>query len=197
MFVPATFGAGAGIFILSRRPLLHVWSMIGRVAGNRGVTRIGAFSETLKKGGCVRMSEYIKTETCFVEKHLPELVKALEGLFGEGSVEVHSTPQRMYGYAGDLRETAAHVIVRRRHVNAYRGGSSSNDIGFMIEATGKLDIQLSKFDRNVLPDASFMVPLKREYNKLVVQKILKGGGFVGIKTDVQQNGRVVIRAARL
>ena len=141
------------------------------------------------------MSEYVKTETCFVKKHIKELVLSLEEIFGKGTVEVHEQAQHLYGYQGDRRETMANVIVRRVNVNKISGGAS-NDLGFVFKPDGKVELQLSAFDRTKLKENNFLVPLKTEYNKLIVQKSLKLGGFTGIKTEVK-NGKVVIRANKM
>jgi hypothetical protein len=57
-------------------------------------------------------------------------------------VEVHDTPQNLYGYQGDSRTDTAHVIVRRKYV-----GESSNDIGFLRNSEGVYEANISEFDR--------------------------------------------------
>ncbi len=183
---------GAGIFMFRLVRLSGAFAGMLVVAKSKAVIQIVAFSSAKMEGGA--MSEYVKTETCFIKKHLPELVQALEGIFGKGSVEVHKEAVPLRGYKGDIRSNLAHIIVRKAFVDTVSGGAS-NDIGFVINGD-RIDIELSAYDRRVLPTATFMTPLKKTYNKLVVQKTLRLGGFFGVKTE-EKNGRIVIRASRL
>ena len=60
--------------------------------------------------------------------------------FAESMIEVHDTPQNLYGYQDDKRAQKAHIIVRRKYV-----GSSSNDIGFE-NINGTFIAHISEFD---------------------------------------------------
>jgi hypothetical protein len=73
-------------------------------------------------------------------KEIDFLVKALADLQFK-TVEVHQTPQHLYGYQGDIRADTAEVIVRRRYISR-----SSNDIGFKRQNDGTFQAIISKFD---------------------------------------------------
>ena len=60
--------------------------------------------------------------------------------FSTTHIEVHDTPQSLYGYQGDKRAQKAHVIIRRRYI-----GSASNDVGFE-NVDGTFVAHISEFD---------------------------------------------------
>jgi hypothetical protein len=70
------------------------------------------------------------------------LVAALKRLGFDGKVEVHQTPQTLYGYQGDVRAQKAHIIIRREHVGSY-----ANDIGFERQPDGSYRAWISEFDQ--------------------------------------------------
>jgi len=85
------------------------------------------------------MSHFVNVKTQM--KNLEALVSALaRNGFSTSKVEVHDTPQNLYGYQGDVRAQKAHVIIRRRYI-----GSSSNDIGFE-NIDGTYVAHISEFD---------------------------------------------------
>lgn len=69
------------------------------------------------------------------------LVAALDRLGFEGKVEVHQTPQALFGYQGDVRAQKAHLIIRREHV-----GPAANDLGFEKQPDGKYRVWVSEYD---------------------------------------------------
>jgi hypothetical protein len=69
------------------------------------------------------------------------LVKALADM-GFNNVEVHGTPQHLYGYQGDVRPETAEVIIRRQNI-----GVGSNDIGFKRQEDGRFQAIISEYDR--------------------------------------------------
>jgi hypothetical protein len=79
----------------------------------------------------------IKTQIRDVES----LRKALADV-GFSTVEVHDTPQGLYGFEGNLRPETAEMIVRRKYI-----GSASNDIGFKRQVDGQFTAIISNYDR--------------------------------------------------
>ncbi len=88
------------------------------------------------------MSMYASIKTQFKDE--AALIAALmeTGNWTREQIEVHSEPQNLLGYRGDVREDTANIIVRRKHV-----GSASNDIGFRRTETGEFEAVISKYDR--------------------------------------------------
>ena len=89
------------------------------------------------------MSAYVVSD-CQI-KNREDLVRALEEVFGTGTVEVHDSPFNLMAYAGDKREDVANVVVRRRHV-----GGASNDVGFLQAEDGGWKAIVSKYDQGYL-----------------------------------------------
>jgi len=85
---------------------------------------------------------YCSIQTQF--KNTQALVEALAetGNWNVSQIEVHKTPQNLYGYKGDVREDVAHIIIRRAVV-----GGASNDIGFLKQEDGTYKAIISKYDR--------------------------------------------------
>jgi len=58
----------------------------------------------------------------------------LAGLIDMGipreDIEIYEEPSNLFGYVGDKRSEKANIIIRRKTVNKYISGGSSNDIGF-------------------------------------------------------------------
>ncbi len=72
------------------------------------------------------------------------LVAALVRLgFERQVIEVHRTPQTLYGYRGDARAQKAHVIIRRADV-----GPAANDLGFERQADGRFRVWVSEYDQS-------------------------------------------------
>src|SRR3974390_2375004 len=86
------------------------------------------------------MSHYSEVQIEFTDEGC--LVAALSHLGFEGKVEVHKTPQSLYGYQGDVRAQKAHLIIRREHV-----GRAANDLGFERQADGKYRVWVSEYDQ--------------------------------------------------
>ncbi|MEM3452118.1 MAG: DUF1257 domain-containing protein [Candidatus Hadarchaeum sp.] len=71
------------------------------------------------------------------------LVAALTRLgFRREIIEVHQTPQTLYGYQGDARPQKAHIIIRRKYV-----GRAANDLGFERQADGRYRVWVSEYDQ--------------------------------------------------
>jgi hypothetical protein len=103
------------------------------------------------------MSHYSEVEIELADEGC--LVAALGRLGFEGKVEVHKTPQALYGYQGDAREQKAHIIIRRQHV-----GQAANDLGFERQPDGKYRVWVSDYDVKYNKyDNAWMGRLKQAY----------------------------------
>lgn len=127
------------------------------------------------------MSHFLECQTLFRDRSC--LVEALEEVFGKGKVEVHEEAQNLYGYAGDVREQQAEVIIRRKHV-----GSASNDIGFVKEADGTYTAIISEYDRHKYND-EWMGTMKQKYAVAKMKKEYKRKGLV-VREEKRADGRV-------
>jgi Protein of unknown function (DUF1257) len=85
------------------------------------------------------MSHFTRLKTQI--KDTDSLTRALADV-GFTTIEVHSTPQPLYGYQGDIRSDAAEVIIRRCYI-----GALSNDIGFKRRSDGSFEAVISEYDR--------------------------------------------------
>lgn len=90
------------------------------------------------------MSQFLKYTTKI--KNVQDLCEVLKEycthLQGQDFIEVHETPQNLYGYHGDMRQEKAHIIIRRKYV-----GGASNDIGFVRNPDGTYSSIVSEYDR--------------------------------------------------
>jgi hypothetical protein len=128
------------------------------------------------------MSHYTKIQTCFKEQKY--LLAALKDM-GFSDVEVHDTPQTIYGYLGDERTDTAHVIVRRQHV-----GQSSNDIGFLRNTEGIFEASISEFDRDELKyDGEWLGKLSQRYAYHATLDQVKKQGFQ-VRQEKQDGGKI-------
>jgi hypothetical protein len=121
------------------------------------------------------------------------LKKALVDL-GFPTVEVHATPQHLYGYQGDVRPDTAEVIVRRRHV-----GFASNDLGFKRRADGAFDAVVSAYDRSGVSGFShaWLDRLSQRYAYHVALKKLAEQGFALAQEETSADGRVRLVLRRM
>jgi hypothetical protein len=77
----------------------------------------------------------------------------------KGKVEVHQTPQPLFGYQGDVRPQKAHIIIRREYV-----GQAANDLGFERQPDGRYRAWVSGYDVKYNKyDAAWMGRLKQAY----------------------------------
>ncbi len=121
------------------------------------------------------MSLYCQVETQF--KNQDALVAALmeTGKWTKEQVYVCAFAQKLIGYKGDLREEAAHIIIRRQNI-----GSMSNDMGFVKNPDGTYSAIISEFDKVKHNDA-WLKQLKGNY------------AFHAIRLQQEQRGRSVSR----
>jgi hypothetical protein len=82
----------------------------------------------------------------------------------KGKIEVHDTPQVMYGYDGELRPTTAELIIRRHDV-----GSGSNDLGFAKQKDGTYSAVISDYDRKRY-SAAWLQDLGNRVTALEIQR---------------------------
>lgn len=114
------------------------------------------------------MSHYTRVRTTLNDPLL--LAAALEKL-GLRPVEVHDTPQPLYGYQGDMRPERAEVVVRREHI-----GSASNDLGFARGADDTFQAIISSYDR-VRYDKRWLTELTRAYGHAAALKFAETHGY--------------------
>lgn len=121
------------------------------------------------------MSHYSKIQTEICDREA--LLKALQEM-GYGTIEVHSSPQHLYGYEGDRRPEQAEIIVRRKYISQL-----SNDIGFRRTSGGTYEALLSEYDEAMLgTDWLGRVVSKYAYN-VVVSK-MEAQGFTLSEKEV-------------
>jgi hypothetical protein len=138
------------------------------------------------------MSNYTDAKTNF--KNAKTLVAALcaQG-FTEDQIEVHDTPQPLYGYQNDQRQQMAHVIIRRQHV-----GSAANDIGFYIDAQDpeKCRSYISEYDSQSNGyHAEWQRQLKRTYALEGAKASWAAKGF-DVKTQTTEDGKIRVTMGR-
>jgi hypothetical protein len=131
------------------------------------------------------MSHFTRMATRFTD--VPGLVKALADV-GFKNVEVHETPQHLYGFLGDQRTQTAEVIIRKKHV-----GFASNDIGFKRRNDGVFEAVVSSYDRTWY-STEWLNKLTQRYAYHVAKAKLEEQGF-NLVTDEAKDGnlRLVLR----
>lgn len=101
------------------------------------------------------------------------LVAALARMgFNREIIEVHQTPQTLYGYQGDARKQKAHIIIRRKYV-----GPAANDLGFEREADGCYRIWVSEYDRR-----------KNGYNDAWLGRLKQAYGIEKARIEAKKRG---------
>lgn len=97
------------------------------------------------------------------------------GNWTESQIEIHSTPEHLFGYHGDKREEVAHIIIRRKHI-----GGSSNDIGFVKNEKGCYETIISEFD-------------SRRYGAQWIGRLRGNYAFRAVEKEMLAYGRNVSR----
>jgi len=137
------------------------------------------------------MSHYLDIKTQITD--LECLVEALcrietrTGQWNKNKIEVHETPQNLYGYQGDVRSQKANVIIRKLHV-----GGASNDIGFLKSPDGTYTSIISEFDRRFY-NLLWSEKLSTYYGVEKAKKEFKVKGIKYTET-VDEKGRIQLRA---
>ena len=118
------------------------------------------------------------------------LVKALADM-GFAQVEIHKTPQHLYGYQGDVRPQTAEVIIRRRFI-----GRLSNDIGFKRREDGAFEAVISEYDRHQYSQG-WLNRLTQRYTYHVARTKLGEQGFALVTEETRQDGRIHLVLRRM
>jgi hypothetical protein len=134
-----------------------------------------SINNTSKKKEEQKLSRFCTIRTMF--KDGDALIAALmeTGKWQSSQIEIHETPQHLYGYHGDQREEVAHVIIRRQHV-----GDSSNDIGFFKDEDGCYQGIISEFD-------------SRKYGKTWTGKLKGNYAYHTVCQQATRTGRTATR----
>ncbi len=121
------------------------------------------------------MSRYCKVETQFTDGDA--LVDALmeTSKWTASQIEVHETPQNLFGYHGDKRAQKAHVIIRRKHV-----GGASNDLGFVKGDDGNYEAIVSEYDSS-------------RYGKEWIGQLTGNYAYHRVRREQESRGRTVSR----
>jgi hypothetical protein len=144
------------------------------------------------------MSHFTRVKTQIKNKKC--LVKALEDLGFKNSVEVHDTPQNLYGYQNDKREQTAEIILRRKHV-----GGASNDIGFVLREDGTYEAIISDYDQHNSASRKNDLTMKTNgygkewqsllnqiYAKHVVEDSAQTHGYHVTEQEVDEDGNIYL-----
>jgi hypothetical protein len=137
------------------------------------------------------MSHFNDFKTEMTDKEA--LVRALcradyrAGTLNRAHIECHDTPASLYGYQNDKREQKAHVIIRRNHV-----GSSSNDMGFVQDESGRYKAIISDFDQSHY-NQQWLGKLTTYYNVEKSKMELDAKGITYTES-VDTQGRIQLRA---
>jgi hypothetical protein len=134
------------------------------------------------------MSHFTRLRTRITD--VPALTKALADV-GFKTVEVHDTPQHLYGFMGDPRAQTAEVIVRKKHI-----GWLSNDIGFQRQPDGTFEALISEYDRRKY-SPQWLEKLTQRYAYHAARAKLAEQGFDLVSEDTAKDGRIhlVLRMA--
>jgi len=106
-------------------------------------------------------------------------------------VEVHATAQRLVGVAGDEREQAAEVIIRRKHL-----GRLSNDIGFQRATDGHFEAIISDYDLQKYSPA-WLQGLVRRYAYHSARAKLEEKGFALVSEKTEGTGQIHLVLRRM
>jgi len=131
---------------------------------------------TVSVEGNNTMSAYKRIKCKIVNKEC--LIQALDNLGLKTTV--HESPVALRGYAGDLRNNKAEIVVSKQNINANYTGAS-NDLGFTWnEKEGAYDIVCSEYD------VAMKVPQRvmQSYAVEVIKKAAEANRFT-IKQNVE------------
>ena len=141
------------------------------------------------------MSHFTEIRTKIKDKQaLLAALKAMKwrGCHGrEPNIEVHDTPQHLYGYRGDRRSDKAEIIIRRGDV-----GSSSNDMGFTKQADGTYKAIISDYDTGKVRGntgfygSSWQAKLNQTYATTKVKRELMKKGYRLALEEEKQDGTI-------
>lgn len=113
-------------------------------------------------------------------------VKSRTGQWTKNMIEVHPTPQHLYGFQNDQRNQTAEIIIRRQHV-----GGAANDIGFKKQADGTYTAIISDYDRGYYTE-QWVQSLGTYYGVEATKNACRAHGVAFTET-VDEKQRPVIR----
>lgn len=132
------------------------------------------------------MSHYIDIQTQIKDKKA--LVRALERMGFKNKLEIHDSPQNLYGYRGDMRDQKAHVIIRRQFV-----GGASNDIGFERQENDLYRAHISEFDKGSMHyDTNWLSKLYTYYGVECAKQEAEHEGLTYVE-EVDEKNRIRLR----
>ena len=131
------------------------------------------------------MSHFTTITTSIVS--VDHLKKALHDM-GFAEVEVHDTPQALYGF---LTKSAAEVIMRRHSFGSLKG-----DIGFRRGKDGRFDAIITTDDRNTF-DGRWLDRLTQRYAYHVTKDSLQQQGFDLVEETTHRNGAIQLTLRRM
>ncbi len=114
----------------------------------------------------------------------PDVLKQALDDLGFSDIEVHASPQNLYGYQGDLRPEQAEIIIRRQHI-----GPASNDIGFHKLPDGSYEAIISEYDQERF-NQHWLDQLMQRYAYHIVRARLESQGFYVVGEETNENGQV-------
>lgn len=121
------------------------------------------------------MSRYCIVQTEF--KDGETLVCALmeTGNWTIDQIEIHETPQHLFGFHGDQRTEKANIIIRRKNIGKY-----SNDIGFVQNEHGHYEAIISDYDSS-------------KYGTTWIGQLTGNYAYHKIRQEQESRGRTVSR----
>ena len=134
------------------------------------------------------MSHFTRLKTRITD--VAALTKALADV-GFKDVEVHATPQHLYGFVGDRREQTAEVIIRKRQI-----GWLSNDIGFQRQPDGTFEAIISEYDRGKY-SPQWLEKLTQRYAYHLARAKLGEQGFDLVSEETAKDGRIHLVLRRM
>jgi hypothetical protein len=134
------------------------------------------------------MSHYSVVQTRMTDVTL--LVQALADL-ELTNVEVHATPQHLFGVGGDSRSQTAEVIIRRQRLSWL-----SNDIGFKRTADGSFEAIISDYDRQKYSHP-WLQSLVRRYAYHAARTKLEEKGFALVAENTEATGQIHLVLRRM
>lgn len=121
------------------------------------------------------MSRYCTVKTEFRDKETLIIALQETGKWKPKQIEVHDTPQHLYGYHGDERKETAHIIIRRKHM-----GRNSNDLGFIKNEDGNYEAIISAYD-------------SKKYGESWINQLKGNYAYHRIRIQQENHGRSVSR----
>lgn len=132
------------------------------------------------------MSHFAEMKVIALVKNEKDLVKALEGCFGGGNVEVHNNLVTLTGYDAGANKRA-NIIIRKDVVKKTFHNNGWNDIGFERKEDGTYDLHADPADWKTESRDKVM----QAYAENVATRELRSEGYL-VKRELLKNGEVRI-----